>query len=120
MFSLKIDKMEDSQRRRFHYKYDKRSENQVYISSKEYQSIYYQEREIKKKKNEKFDPIDIKSAILTQKRKDKYEKRLKKNKSSDISLINFIFYILYYLQLNLHYLLQKKANVQKFLNHDPI
>ena len=85
MLSFKIDKMEDSKRRRFFYKADKRSENQVYISSKEYQEIYYQTRQNKKKLNEIYDPDDIKSAILTQKRKDKLKKKgHKKNKSTEM------------------------------------
>lgn len=85
IFSSKIDKMEDSQRRRFHYKIDKRSENQVYISSKEYQDIYFQARQMKKVKNESFDPNEIKSAIISQKRKDKLQQN-KRNKSFENSI----------------------------------
>lgn len=86
ILSFKIDKMEDSKRRRFHYKLDKRSENQVYISSKEYQEIYYQTRQKKKKLNEILDPSDIKSDILKQKQNDKLIKNHKRNESSYIDI----------------------------------
>jgi len=77
--------MEDTKRRRQFYKIDKRSETQVYISSKEYQEIYYQTRQIKKKMNECCEAEDIKSAILSKKRHDKFKRTtLKKNKSSEL------------------------------------
>ena len=75
--------MEDSKRRRHFFKMDKRSETQVYISSKEYQEIYFQTRQFKKKMNECCEAEDIKSAIIRKKRQDKLKLTLKRNRSSE-------------------------------------